>query len=173
MVTEEQFIALYVRHEPELRSFAHGLMPHSGDAPDVLQEACLAMWRKINTLESGQAFRSWAYSYVRFTALNLQRKHRASPLRFSDDLLETIADEWEEESDFALDQHEALTECLEKLPGFQHRMLALYYADGRNTAEKIAGQLNRPVAGVYKALARARETLRRCIEFKLQPGGES
>ena len=62
------------------------------EAADVLQEACLAMWRKIGTLESEQAFRRWAYSYVRLTALNYRRKQQASPLRFTDQMPPILTD---------------------------------------------------------------------------------
>lgn len=171
MVTEEQFIALYVRHEPELRSFARSLMPQREDAADVLQEACVAMWRKIGTLESERAFRRWAYSYVRLTALNQRRKREASPLRFTDALIEIMAEEWEHEGDLAHAEREALVRCLEELPEPQRKLLAHYYASSKTTVVGLSERLQRPVAGIYKSLERARAALRKCVELKLQTGG--
>ena len=171
MVTEESFITLYSRHEPELRSFARSLMLHREEAADVLQEACVAMWRKIGTLESERAFRSWAYTYVRLTALNYRRKKQASPLRFTDQMLEIIADEWEQESEWPHEERNALAQCLEELLESPRRLLSLYYASPKTTAIDLSERLGRPVAGIYKVLERARATLRDCTQRKLSAGG--
>jgi RNA polymerase sigma-70 factor (ECF subfamily) len=38
------------------------------------------------------------------------------------------------------------------------------------TIKAIASQLNRPVQGMYKAMARLQDTLQRCIEKELAKG---
>lgn len=88
MIREEQFVRLFVSHEGELRAFALTLMPCPADAEDVMQEACVAMWQRIGDLEKKQSFRPWAYTFVRFTALNRIRKRNRSPLMFSGELME-------------------------------------------------------------------------------------
>lgn len=168
MISEEEFISLYVQHETELRSFARSLTLQREDASDVVQDACIAMWRKIHTLESPRAFRRWAYSYVRLTALNQRRKKQASRLKFTGEMIEIMADEWEAEGELIESERQALTHCLQKLPDKQQKLLALYYTSSKTTAQEISMRLQKPVAGIYKALERTRTTLRECITRKLQ-----
>lgn len=173
MITEEEFISLYVRHELELRSFARSLTLQREDASDVVQDACVAMWRKIHTLESPRAFRSWAYSYVRLTALNQRRKKQASRLEFTGEMMEIMADEWEDEGELIGAEREALALCLGDLPETQRKLLNLYYTSQKTTAAELSKRLQKPVAGIYKALERTRAALRGCITRKLQTKGMS
>lgn len=168
MVTEEQFLRLFVKHESELRGFATSLLLSSAEAEDLVQEACISMWRKIDTLEHEKAYRSWAYSYVRLMALNRRRKQQRSPLVFSDELINCMADEAELETEEAAAEQEALKNCLAQLGGKQKDLIARYYATSKTTVAEVSEQLERPVAGVYKALDRTRKALRRCIEARLR-----
>lgn len=171
MVTEEQFIGLFVRHEAELRAFALTLMLQPAEADDLLQEACIAMWRKIDTLENEEAYRSWAYSYLRFTALNRRRKQHRSPLVFSDEMIELMASEATAEGDLAEAEQEALSGCLEKLEGKQRDLISRYYASTTRTVADLSAELNRPAAGIYKTLERTRHALRVCIKEGLKASG--
>jgi len=168
MIKEEEFISLYVRHETELRSFARSLTLQREDASDVVQDACIAMWRKIDTLESPKAFRSWAYSYVRLTALNQRRKKQASRLQFTGEMMEIMADEWKKEGELIGAEREALARCLRELPETQRKLLSLYYTSSKTTAVELSERLQKPVAGIYKSLERTRATLRECILRKIQ-----
>ena len=169
MVTEEQFIRLFLRHEAELRSFARTLMVDAAATDDLVQEACIQMWRKIDTLQSADQYRAWAYTYVRFTALNRRRAMVRSPLVFSDAMVQTMADEGAAEAEHAAEELRALRHCLEELDPRPRELIAHYYARPGVTAHQVAEQLGRTVDGVYKSLQRVRGLLRRCIERKLNP----
>ena len=173
MVTEEQFIGLFVRHEAELKAFALTLMLQPSEADELMQEACIAMWRKIDTLENEKAYRSWAYSYLRFTALNLRRKQYRSPLVFSDKMMELMATEAAEESDQAAAELECLAGCLEKLEPGPRELISAYYSSREMTVAKLSAQLGKPAAGLYKTLERTRNALRICIESGLKASGFS
>ncbi len=167
MISEEEFITLYVQHETELRSFARSLTLQREDASDVVQDACITMWRKIDTLESPRAFRRWAYSYVRLTAMNQRRKKQASRLQFTGEMMDIMADEWEQEGESIAPEREALGCCLRELPEKQQKLLALYYTSSKTTVTEVSKRLQKPVAGIYKSLERTRSTLRECITRKL------
>jgi len=171
MITEEQFISLLVAHEAELRGMARALMLRPEEADDLMQEATLAMWRKFDTLQCEEAFRRWAYSYLRLTALNLRRKKRRSPLVFSDEMLDCLCEEWERHADLADAKRQALASCLGELPPRQRNLLAMYYSSPKTTAVELGERMNRTVEGIYKALGRIRSALRACIEEKLAQGG--
>lgn len=173
MVTEEQFIQLLVKHESEFRGFARSLMLDPEQADDLLQEACLAMWRKFRTLESEVAFRSWAYSYIRLTAFNLRRKRQRSRLVFSAETMEILADEWDEQAELTEAKRNALAACIGELAPKQKNLLTVYYGSAEETAVDLAERMQRPVEGIYKALGRIRAILRGCIKDKLEAGGFS
>ena len=171
MITETEFIRLFLRHETELRGFATTLMLRHEDAEDVLQEACVTMWQKIGELRDAESFRAWAYTFVRFTALNRIRKRNRSPLLFSEKLMELLADEGEQEADRSHAELEALTRCLETLPAKQLDLIRRYYASAEVRMAEVAEALQKSTAGLYKALERSREALRTCIENRLAAGG--
>ena len=164
-VSEEEFIRLLVAHEGELRAFAHALVPQSALAEDVLQEASIAMWRKLSSLDSAEVFRSWAHAYVRFTALNLKRRKEETRLVFSPEVIEALAETWEASSEArGPEDLVALRRCVERLPEASRDLVRRYYADTAMTVETLARQVSRPVAGIYKTLQRARTWLRECVE---------
>lgn len=171
MITEEQFISLLVVHEAELRGMARSLMLRPEEADDLMQEASLAMWRKFDTLESDKAFRRWAYSDLRLTALNLRRRKKRSPLVFSDEMLDCLCEEWEQHADLADAKKQALASCLGQLAPRQRNLLAMYYSSPKTTAVELGARMNQTVGGIYKALGRIRSALRACIEGKLTQGG--
>ncbi|MFT5905068.1 MAG: RNA polymerase sigma-70 factor (ECF subfamily) [Cryomorphaceae bacterium] len=168
MIKEEQFVRLFVRHERELRGFAMTLFPSLADAEDVVQDACVAMWQKIDDLEGEEVFRAWAYSFVRFTALNKIRKRNRNPLVFSEELVEILASECEAEADHAKVESDALITCLEKLPKNQRDIVQRYYISADEDMAEIANKLQRNIEGLYKILQRARAALRLCIERQLK-----
>lgn len=167
MIREEQFIRLFVRHEPELRAFAATLMPRSTDTEDVVQDACVAMWQRIGDLDHEGAFRAWAYTFVRFTALNRIRKLKRDPLVFSENLVGILAAEAEGEADLAQAELSALESCLEKLSTAQRDLVQRYYRSAAVRMADVAAALDRSIAGLYKMLERTRHALRECIGKQL------
>src|SRR6185503_16986609 len=89
----EAFVRLLVEHEPRLRSFLRGLLPAWADVEEVAQNASLVAWRKFTEFEQGGNFGGWLLTIARFEALKHRRKAARSPLVFSDDVWELLADE--------------------------------------------------------------------------------
>ncbi|WP_396262058.1 sigma-70 family RNA polymerase sigma factor [Haloferula sp. A504] len=171
MIREKTFIRLFVRHEAELRGFAISLIPSIEDAQDVVQDACISMWQRIDSLENEEGFVPWAYTFVRLTAMNRLRKLRRSRLVFSEALVELNAQEAGEESERARAERRTLRECMERLPPHQLALVRRYYATTKVRMEDLARDMSRPVAGLYKALERARAALRGCIEQRMSELG--
>jgi RNA polymerase sigma-70 factor (ECF subfamily) len=61
----EQFMALFVRHEPGIHSFLTSLLGNLTDAEEVMQETSMAMWKKFEQFEAGTSFRNWAFQIAR------------------------------------------------------------------------------------------------------------
>ncbi|NNC87597.1 MAG: hypothetical protein HKN82_03950 [Akkermansiaceae bacterium] len=70
---EAEFMRLFVAHEPELRAFLRTLLPTWEAVDDVLQEASVVMWKKLDQLEDEGGFLPWAKVIVRFKALQARR----------------------------------------------------------------------------------------------------
>ena len=171
MIKEQTFIKLFVRHESELKGFAISLMPSVEDAQDVLQDACIEMWRRIDSLENSEGFVPWAYTFVRLTALNKIRKAQRSKLVFSEKLVEMMADEAGQESERARAEHQSLKKCMKGLAPQQLELVQKYYAATKVTMTDLSREMSRPIAGLYKALERTRSDLRGCIEQRMNELG--
>jgi len=167
MIQEQTFIRLFVRHEAELRGFAISLIPSIEDAQDVLQDACIAMWQRIDRLDDEKGFLPWAYTFVRLTALNRIRRSRRSRLVFSEKLVELNAEEAGQESERARAELQSLRECMEQLPPRQLALARRYYSSTKVRMQDLAREMSRQVGGLYKALERVRAALRECIDRRM------
>ena len=67
--SEAEFLRLLLHHENALRAFARCLLPHWDAVDDVLQDASIVMWQKIDQLENSDGFLPWGKVIVRFHCL--------------------------------------------------------------------------------------------------------
>lgn len=162
----EEFVSLYVRHEPAVFSFVLSMVQNTADAEDVVQRASMTMWRCFDQFESGTNFRNWAFQVAKNTALNHLTKCRRDRHVFSEKLVAMLAEEGEEQADHLDARRRALDVCLEKLPKEEHEMVAGCYAEGA-TIRSFAEQEGESANKVYKRLNRVRRQLQRCIERQL------
>ena len=91
---------------------------------------------------------------------------------FDEELLRLLAEEVEQRGPVSDRRHEALQQCLEKLPGPQRQLLEMRYGPG-SSLEQIAATLARPVGSVRQTLYRIRGALLACIERRLTAEGVS
>ena len=56
------FIRLFLQHENALRAYARSILPNWESVDDVLQEASMVMWEKLEQLENEEGFLPWARS---------------------------------------------------------------------------------------------------------------
>ena len=162
----EEFVSLYVRHEPAVYSFVLSMVQNTADAEDVVQRASLTMWRCFDRYESGTNFRNWAFQVAKNAALNHLTKRKRDRHVFSEKLVAMLAEEGEEQADHLDARRRALDSCLGKLPPEQHEMVAGCYAEGasiRSFAEQAGESANK----IYKRLNRVRRRLQACIERQL------
>ncbi len=157
----DQFLRLYVEHEEALCGFVRALVPTREDAREVMQEVAVVLWRKFEELSSVDDFRRWAFGVARMEALAHLRDRARDRHVFSDDLLEMLAREAADESDFLEAERTALEECLSKLPAAQRGLVESAYAPGARINE-LAAKLGRTSMSLYKALHRIRLALMGC-----------
>ncbi len=166
---QEDFVRLFSRHEASVRAYVASLLPHWEGVDEVMQEASVVMWRKFDQFDPdrpGSSFLSWACMIARYEALMYRRRRATDRLVFSEDVFDLLAAEAVEVLEDQPLRREALRKCLAKLDPRQRELVEAVYTDGLSIkdAARMAG---RTPTGLYKALARIRESLLRCIKLNL------
>lgn len=157
----EAFVRLLVEHEPRVRSFLRGLLPTWYEVEEVTQEASLIAWRKFDDFEEGTAFGGWLLTIARFEALKYRRRVARSPLVFSDDVWELLA---EEASDEGVQQirRQHLEVCLGKLARSKRELLLKVHSTGVVMRE-VALQSGKSEQAFYKVIQRLRAVVLACV----------
>lgn len=82
-ITREEFAREFAGVSRALWCIAAAVVGQRSRAEDVVQEAAMAAWQKIDDFEAGTSFLAWMGKFVRYTALNEARRQRmraAAPL---------------------------------------------------------------------------------------------
>jgi RNA polymerase sigma-70 factor (ECF subfamily) len=158
------FLRLFLQNERRLYAYILTLLPNRADADDVLQEASLVLWDKFDERDPPADFAAWGCRIAYFKVLDFYKKSQRSRVRFSQALLERVAETAAEQAaTLQLDERrEALTACIEKLSPRDRDLLARRLAQGATT-RSTAAQVGRSVEAVYKALAKIRQALFDCV----------
>ena len=132
----------------------------------------MVVWKKRARFtmsgEPARGFRNWAYTIARYVVMSHQKQaRRDGRLVFGEDLLETLAGEFEEGDPTLAERMPALKRCLQKVPkGERHLLLERYRQHGAVEEKARAG--GRSSAALRGMLFRLRIALRRCVENELQ-----
>lgn len=166
-ITESDFLRLFVKHVAALQAFARVLLPTWESVDEVLQQASVVMWKKLDQLDSEDGFLPWAKVIVRFEALRLRRDRARDRHVFSDDVLDLLANEATNVAEDVWElERQALRSCLSKLDR-HHRELVLAPYAGNGRVTRIAEETGRSVNSLYKLLGRLRDNLTKCVENQL------
>ncbi len=164
----ELFIKLYTKHESRLRNFVRSMVPTWESVDEVMQEASLVMWRKFDQFDPETEFLKWSQVVCRFEALKCRRRKARDRHVFSEDLLELLATEIEEEDEeIFVREKQALRECLKKVKEPHRELLLASYAKGAKIKE-VAEAAGKSPTSVYKLLNRVRESLHECITNQMK-----
>ena len=157
----EEFVQLLLQHEPQVRSFLRGLLPTWDDVDDVLQESGMIAWRKFSEFEQGTAFGGWFLTIARYEALAHRRRIAKTPLSFSEDVLNILADDALQE-DVAPLNRIRLEACLAKLDS-QKRKLLIQAHTPVVVMRDLAAESGRSEQAFYKAIQRLRAVIVDCV----------
>ena len=69
----DEFVRQLNAAHRRLLGYLVSLLGNRHDAEDVLQRACVTMWRKFETFERGTKFAAWASTVAFYEARNFQR----------------------------------------------------------------------------------------------------
>jgi RNA polymerase sigma-70 factor (ECF subfamily) len=158
------FLRLFLQNERRLYAYILTLLPNRADADDILQEASLVMWDKFDENEPPDDFAAWGCRIAYFKVLDFLKKSRRSRVRFSQPMLERVAETAVEQAGtLQLDERRAALEgCIAKLGSKDRDLLVRRFADGATT-QSTAVQVGRSAEAVYKALTKIRQALFDCV----------
>jgi len=155
------FEVLVRRYEQLLGAYASRVLGSNADVDDVVQEAFIAAWQQLPTMEDFGAVKAWLITIV--TRKSIDRLRAAKEHKDIDEVeIEARAD-GPDVTASANSLDEALSKALSALPPDQRRCWLLREVAGYGY-DQIAEQLGLPVSTVRGLLARSRKTLVREME---------
>ena len=181
---ESAFGDLIGVHRSALTAHCYQMLGSFADAEDAVQDALLRAWRALDNFEGRSSVRSWLYSIVTNTAIDVARRRARRDLSAglgspteagfapSQDVKEpvwlepfpdrTLTAEIEQSPEARYELRESLelafVIALQQLPPLQRAVLILREVVGFSAAE-TASQLDTSVPAVNSALQRARATV--------------
>lgn len=161
-----RFVSEVTAAQPKMRSYIAKLVANASSVDDILQESNRVLWEKREDWQEGTVFLKWAYRVCYFRVKSWRRDHAREKLVFSDDLLETLAQE-EPGDDLMSRREEGLKHCLKKLSRDQHDAVKSYY-DPSVSVSELARERKLAPNTLAQQLRRIRQRLHLCIESHLE-----
>lgn len=162
-----QFLELLTAHDRALGLYVHGLVPRDAAAEDILQQTKMLLWKHFDDFTPGTNFLAWARKTAFHQILTHRRQKKRGHLPLSEEALDALGHAVSELAQEASPRHEALRECLARLPVEHRQLVTLRYFDELEI-QQIASRVSRTEAAVYRALSRVRMALMDCVQKRLE-----
>lgn len=166
VTTEEDFMRLLQQHQTQILSFIYCLVHHLPDAEDVLQQTAITLWNKFDEFDREapeSSFLAWAKTVAKNKSLTFLRDQRRQRVRFSNSLVEQLAERPLWSSNENQRRLAALAHCRQKLAPNDQSLLLQCYGATTGKIQEVAANLERTVDSVYVSLSRIRKSLAECI----------
>lgn len=156
----EAYASLVERYERLARAAALHVVRDPHLAEDVAQEAFIAGFESLASLDDGSRFGAWLLGIVRRRAARVVRTRHRSPVVVGN--VESTAIEDEKQPSFASME---LLEFVERLPAHERVVVGLRHFNGYSV-EEIAALTARPLGTITKQLSRAHQRLRQWLTLE-------
>lgn len=157
MTDKEEFCRQIKLNEKSMYSLAYSMVRNEHDAADIISEAILKAYSKLDTLKNKDAFKSWLLKIVHNTAAAFIRKN--SRVIYLDDVKSICEESCEEDTNSKL----TLNKAVASLPSSYRKVITLYYYEDLSTFE-IAKITNQKETAVRQQLTRARKQLKEMLK---------
>lgn len=158
-----QFLELLNAHDRALSLYVYGLVPRDAEAEDILQQTKMLLWKHFDDFEAGTNFAAWARKTAFHQVLTHRRRKKREHLPLEEEVLESLGAAVAELAAEAPARHEALRQCVGRLPAGHRQLVQLRYFQEMEIAD-IARQIRRTEGAVYRALSRVRMSLMECLQ---------
>lgn len=161
-ISSEDFAALYSQIHLDLLRYVLSLLPHRAQAEDVVQETARALWKKSADYNPEQPFWPWAKKFAYFEVLRHRKRRAIRSKYFSDTLVETLAEEHDENEPILEEKRVILAQCMSKLDGKARELVQQRYGR-QQTLDAIAREQGRSANSLYLMMHRIRKKLIDCV----------
>lgn len=170
-LSEKEILRFLMQSRERISAAAWLVVKDAHVAEDIFQNTVLKAVTKDVSFEAEAALFSWAFITARRDSLNWCRKHGRESVGIDEDILTLIHQDWQNDHlNPKGNRFELLRDCMEELPQKSEKILRLRYFEGLSCGE-IADSISITLDAVYKRLSRIQNSLRKCVELKMQPGG--
>lgn len=156
----------------DLSAYAWSLLGNRTAAEDAVQEAMLVVVKKYEQFVEGTSMLAWCRSIVRLEVLRArqtQKKERSLVERLLDDAIDSAFTEFQTSTGRHQKslRHEALAKCFEQLTDRGRRLLNARFVDQLGYPQ-IGSRFDMSIEAVRKALFRAKQDVKSCVETRLE-----
>ena len=170
-LSEKEILRFLMKSRERISAAAWLVVKDAHVAEDIFQNTVLKAVTKDVNFETDAALFSWAFITARRDSLNWIRKHRRESVGIDEDILTLIHHDWQNDHlNPKGNRFELLRDCMEELPQKSEKILRLRYFEGLSCGE-IADSISITLDAVYKRISRIQNSLRKCVELKMEPGG--
>jgi RNA polymerase sigma-70 factor, ECF subfamily len=169
--TDEEFMQLLLQYHRRIFGYLRTLVDNNSDAEDILQNTCVALWRKRHQFRIGTSFINWAITFAQLEVRHFRRDSKRVSHVLTDELLERVAIEAASEVGSIDARFQALDQCVEKLSLRDRWLVDTIYGHSAPTKKDVSQQLGVTPNALYKVLNRIRQRLLKCIEHRLTTEG--
>ena len=170
-LSEKEILRFLMQSRERISAAAWLVVKDAHVAEDIFQNTVLKAVTKDVNFEAEAALFSWAFITARRDSLNWIRKHRRESVGIDEDILTLIHQDWQNDHlNPKGNRFELLRDCMEELPQKSEKILRLRYFEGLSCGE-IADSISITLDAVYKRISRIQNSLKKCVELKMQPGG--
>jgi RNA polymerase sigma-70 factor (ECF subfamily) len=165
-----EFIRLFAAVQPSLHRYICSLLPHFGEADDILQEVAVIAWDKFSKYNPEQSFQSWVFGIARNKVMHSKRRFVRTQNLLTN-AFELKAEDYFSKlpANFQEERQDALTDCVDKLDDNQQRILQMRYKE-KIGIDKMSEALKRSSQQLRTQMCRLRASLKTCINNKLMRG---
>lgn len=167
----KELAVFWAQSQPAIASFIYSLVPNFRDADDILQKVAVVTVEQFEQFDRNRSFSAWANGIAKNLILKYYSQKGGKRVIFSSEVIEKIAQVYEQESQSIHDQREfmekALEKCLKGLKGKWKKIVDMHYMNELSPT-RISQQLTMTQSNVFVSLHRARLALKKCVEQELQ-----
>ena len=163
-----EFVRRLTGCQPRLYAYIMTLVLDPHEADDILQQANLVMWEKLDEFLACENFDGLAcrVAYFQILAYRRDRSRDRRRLLFDDQLIENLATVAGGKIDGFGGYLSALRDCMDKLPDVQRELVRRRYEPG-GSVNSIAADCGDSPNSVSASLYRIRKFLLTCIRENL------
>ena len=163
----DAFSVLFNFYAPRIKAYLLRLNAPDSLAEELTQEVMLAVWRKADTFDRGQASAStWIFRIARNRRIDAARRAARPDLDGEDPSLRPPEATAPDDAAHASGREDKVREALKDLPEEQVALLRLAFFDGLSHRD-IANRIGAPLGTVKSRLRLAFDKLRRVLDDEL------